>query len=300
VTALPSLPFTVRPQGGAMADNRRQKLQEHSARQSTGQTSAAAGQAGQAGVSEAAPTESAVEASPTSETVAADAAQAAAQAAPESVPGGPESTESSTEFGAPAAQEAPAEEAAALDDEALKRILKAVGSKFIPANLDRDGLRADIQLAAWWWMQITGEKSGLARLRLRRLQDIRRAAEELKRLLEEDAQSGLALSKYPFTGSDPPTILNQLINYANRVLEPLDGTQTWPKGSAFDWVMGSLMETYSRYFQRKAGISRLGRKVKGPFIRFAEAALRELKIFNDGTAYSRETIARAVTALKRL
>jgi hypothetical protein len=104
-----------------MADNRRQKLQEHSARQSTGQTSAAAGQAGHAGVSEAAPTESAVEASPTAETVAAEAAQAAAQAAPESVsefgqfgvPGGPESTESSTEFGAPAAQEAPADEAAA-------------------------------------------------------------------------------------------------------------------------------------------------------------------------------------------
>jgi hypothetical protein len=64
---------------------------------------------------------SAVEASPTAETVAAEAAQAAAQAAPESVsefgqfgvPGGPESTESSTEFGAPAAQEAPADEAAA-------------------------------------------------------------------------------------------------------------------------------------------------------------------------------------------
>jgi hypothetical protein len=283
-----------------MADNRRQKLQEHSARQSTGQTSAAAGQAGQAGVSEAAPTESAVEASPTAETVAAEAAQAAAQAAPESVPGGPESTESSTEFGAPAAQEAPAEEAAALDDEALKRILKAVGSKFIPANLDRDGLRADIQLAAWWWKQITGEKNQPARLR--RLQDIRQAAEDLKRLLEEDAQSGLALSKYPFTGSDPPTILNQLINYANRVLEPLDGTQSWPKGSAFDWVMGSLMETYSRYFQRKAGISRLplDGTVNGPFIRFAEAALRELKIFNDGKPYSRETMARAVTALKRL
>jgi hypothetical protein len=228
---------------------------------------------------------------------AAEAAQLAAQAAPESVPGGLESTESSTE--------APAEEAAAPDDQALKRILKAVGSKFIPANLDRDGLRADIQLAAWWWMQITGEKSRLAKLRLRRLQDIRRAAEDLKRLLEEDAQCGLELSKYPFTGSDPLRTLNQLINFANRVLEPLDGTQTRPvrvKGSAFDWVMASLMETYSRYFQRKAGISRLtlDGKVNGPFIRFAEAALRDLKIFNDGKPYSRETIARAVTALKRL
>jgi hypothetical protein len=76
-----------------------------------------------------------------------------------------------------------------MDDEALTRILDAVGSKFIPANLDRDGLRADIQLAAWWWMQITGEKKQPARLR--RLQDIRRAAEDLKRLLEEDAQAGL-------------------------------------------------------------------------------------------------------------
>jgi hypothetical protein len=186
-----------------------------------------------------------------------------------------------------------------MDEEALTRILDAVGSKFIPADLDRDGLRADIQLAVSWWRQITGEKNRTTRLRP--LKDIRRAAEDLKRLLEEDVQSGLALSKYPFTGSDPLTILHQLINYVNRVLEPLDGTRTGLvplKGSAFDWVMGSLMETYSKYFQRKAGISRLRGKVNGPFIRFADAALRELEIFNDGKPYSRETIARAVTALK--
>jgi hypothetical protein len=187
-----------------------------------------------------------------------------------------------------------------MDDDALTRILDAVGSKFIPANLDLDGLRADMQLAAWWWMQITGEKKQPARLH--RLQDIRRAAEDLKRLLEEDAQSGLALSKYPFTGSDPLTVLNQLTNYVNRVLEPPDGVRTRPvplKGSALHWAILSLMEPYSKYFRRKAGISRLGGKVYGPFIRFADAALRELKIFNDGKPYSRETIARAVTALKQ-
>ena len=189
-----------------------------------------------------------------------------------------------------------------MDDEALTRILDVVGSRFIPANLDRDGLRVDIQLAAMWWMQITGEKKQPARLR--RLQDIRRAAENLKRLLEEDAQSGLALSKDPFTGSDPLTMLNQLTNYVNRVLEPPeppDGMPTRPvplKGSAFDWAMLSLMELYSKYFRRKAGISRSGGKIDGPFIRFVDAALRELKIFNDGKPYSRETIARAVTALK--
>jgi hypothetical protein len=187
-----------------------------------------------------------------------------------------------------------------MEDEALTRILDAVGSKFIPANLDLDGLRTEIQLAAWWWMQITGEKKQPARLR--RLQDIRRAAEELKRLLEEDAQSGLALSKYPFTGSDPLTVLNQLIDYVNRVLEPRDdGMQPVPlKGSAFEWAMRSLMDAYSEHIRREPGISRdLEGKVDGPFIRFADASLRELKIFNDGEPYSRETIARAVTALKR-
>jgi hypothetical protein len=186
-----------------------------------------------------------------------------------------------------------------MDDEALTRILDAVGSKFIPANLDRDELRADIQLAALWWMQITGQKNQPARLHW--LQDIRRTAEDLKRLLEEDAQSGLALSKYPFTGSDPLTVLNQLTNYVNRVLEPLDGMQTRPvplKGSAFDWAVSSLMDTYTKHFRRKAAFSRTGGKVAGPFIRFADAALRELKIFNDGKPYSRETIARTVTALK--
>jgi hypothetical protein len=210
-----------------------------------------------------------------------------------------------------------------MDDEALTRILDAVGSKFIPANLDRDELRADIQLAALGWMQITGQKNQPARLR--RLQDIRRTAEDLKHLLEEDAQSGLVLSKYPFTGSDPLTVLNQLTNYVNRVLEPLDGNvlgrlvprpllaanvtssgalaemtvvRTPLKGSAFDWAVSSLMDTYTKYFRRKAAFSRTGGEVAGPFIRFADAALRELKIFNDGKPYSCETIARAVTALK--
>ena len=186
-----------------------------------------------------------------------------------------------------------------MDDEALTRILDAVGSKFIPANLDRDELRADVQLAAWWWMQITGQKNQPARLRP--LQDICRGAEDLKRLLEEDAQSGLALSTYPFTGSDPLTVLNQLTNYVNRLLEPLDEMRTQPvplKGSAFDWAVSSLMDTYTKYFRRKAAFSRTGGEVAGPFIRFADAALRELKIFNDGKPYSRETIARAVTVLK--
>jgi hypothetical protein len=198
-----------------------------------------------------------------------------------------------------------------MDDEALTRILDAVGSKFIPANLDRDGLRADLQFAAMSWMQITGEKNPPARLR--RLPDIRWAAEDLKGSLEEDAQSGLGLSKYPFTGSDPLTVLNELTSYVNRVLEPpeqgwgrvmagtrLAGTRPVPlKGSAFDWAIGSLMESYSRYLQRNAGTSLTGGKVGGPFIRFAEAALRELKIFNDGKPYSRATIARTVTNLRK-
>ena len=40
----------------------------------------------------------------------------------------------------------------------------------------------------------------------------------------------------------------------NRVLEPLDGMRTWPvplKGSAFDWAVSSLMDTYTEYFRRK-------------------------------------------------
>ena len=165
----------------------------------------------------------------------------------------------------------------------------------------RDGLCVDISWRPCGAMRFHAKKQPA---RLRRLQDIRRAAEDLKRLLEEDAQSGLALSKYPFTGSDPLTMLNQLTNYVNRVLEPPeppDGMPTRPvplKGSAFDWAMLSLMELYSKYFRRKAGISRFGGKIDGPFIRFVDAALRELKIFNDGKPYSRETIARAVTALK--
>ena len=163
----------------------------------------------------------------------------------------------------------------AMDDEALTRILDAVGSKFVPADLDRDGLRADIQLTAWWWMQITGEKNQPAKLR--GLQDIRRAAEDLKRLLEADDQSGLALSKYPFTGSDPLTVLNQLTNYVDRVLEWCNGdAKTRPfriRGSAFEWAMQSLMELYPKYFRRKPGISRLGDKIDGPAC-FSRAASR--------------------------
>src|SRR5262249_49172793 len=75
--------------------------------------------------------------------------------------------------------------------------------------------------------------------------------------------------------------------------------------STKEWLAGKkLPEIFERHFLKRAGISRDSdakggpRKADGPYIRFAVAALQELKITNGGVPYSGETIARALTDVR--
>jgi len=70
--------------------------------------------------------------------------------------------------------------------------------------------------------------------------------------------------------------------------------------SAFDWLVGVRLATvYERHFGQPAGRSRMNNgQVGGPYIRFVQATLRELKILNRGKPYSRETIARSLSTAR--
>jgi hypothetical protein len=67
--------------------------------------------------------------------------------------------------------------------------------------------------------------------------------------------------------------------------------------SPFEWLVGNwLPEIYAHYFGIRAGLQRRrDGKLDGPFIRFAEKALVELRIMHRGRPYTREAIARALT-----
>lgn len=65
------------------------------------------------------------------------------------------------------------------------------------------------------------------------------------------------------------------------------------------FVANGLAKVFERHFERRAGSSRVSdQRIGGPYIRFAEAALKELGITNKGKPYSREAIARALTYVR--
>jgi hypothetical protein len=185
-----------------------------------------------------------------------------------------------------------------MDDDALSRILDAAGAKYVPKELDRAKLRTAIVLAG----VIRGTVSALKARPAEdgRLRDILDATESLKTLLQEDVQAQrLALWRYPLNERDPIAVLEAV---ARSVRGALDSSAAAPDGSAFDWAISALAIAYEEHIGRKAGASRHpeGGQPTGPFIRFAEAALRELKIFNTaGEPYSTEAIARACASGRR-
>lgn len=70
----------------------------------------------------------------------------------------------------------------------------------------------------------------------------------------------------------------------------------WKARSAFEWMAGHyLPELFRTHFGRKPTFHRRNNVPDGPAIRFIERALVELGITNRKRAYSRESIAKALT-----
>ena len=171
-----------------------------------------------------------------------------------------------------------------MNDDTLDRIIQAAGGA--PADLDRDQLRQDLD--ALRSLHHTGvDLRHQPTARRQRNADIIAAATHLIKLIEGD----LALLRYTHT-------LQRLIADAEKA-EPAALLKTLGVSnvSAFEnLVKMGLRSVFEQHFRETAGYTTDWKdgKVRGGFVDFAEAALTELGIDNDGTPYSRQSIAKAL------
>jgi hypothetical protein len=193
--------------------------------------------------------------------------------------------------------------------EGIGRILAETGNA--PANLDRQELLSDLDGTASLYRTGVDQRSAPAK-REQRYEEIIATAENLKSLLR---------SEYRFLRYLPA--LDRLIEDVHPVKETLDPahniltkkpTPDFPVPlatlldvghghvSAFENLVGLLVQTYEKHFKpEEAGYTKVpdSLEVRGPFINFAEATLRELKITKtSGEPYKRKTIADALTTYR--
>jgi hypothetical protein len=175
-----------------------------------------------------------------------------------------------------------------LDDAAVGRILAAVGT--VPADLDRDGLRTDLESAASLYR--TG-----ADVRVQpatRKKDVLRMIARVKSL-KSDLGDDLRYLRHK-------KALDHLIDELNSEFPPkLTRLLSLNRGSAFDNLVGKwLRHTFERHFRTDATPgsrnSNTGVISGSPFVDFVQAALKELQITNkNGKPYSRNSIHVAAT-----
>ena len=196
-----------------------------------------------------------------------------------------------------------------LDDESVNRIFAAVGHLPIPPDLDSDPIFHQLrkwlmrQYLIWcpyWYREaVKLSSSKLEKNQIRRLNEVRRAADKLNDLLSDS--EGLSLGFAPRITPMIEAIDRQLASVTDSKGPDLAYRDSFRKRSAFEWFIGQhLPLVFQHIFCQPAGISRGARpQPDGPYIRFAESALRELQITNRGHFYSRESIARALSDARK-
>jgi hypothetical protein len=201
-----------------------------------------------------------------------------------------------------------------VEPEAVTRIVDQVGSKYTPSNLDRQGLRHDLGWAGTWY----GTRVSLRdeAKRDRRIEAALKAAKRFQQKLAKLEYGDLPqileyLPKTDRLKEDSPFVkkLQRFIAQADAALKtPRD--PGWAKDSVaqlakelhlgerspLEWLAGvELPKIFEKHFGRPARISRdKNGAVGGPFVRFAAAALKELKIQNKDKPFAAETIADAL------
>jgi hypothetical protein len=183
----------------------------------------------------------------------------------------------------------------------LDSVLRAVGEKFIPRDLDRAALIRCIELCERRYGDAVRFKSKRhERIEIRKLEMIRKAAKRLEQLLGD-----VDLRQWAIGLSEPPPpeetlTTKQLVEAIDRELKgqrerDRSYADTFKKFSPFDWlVCVYLPDVYELNFRKAPGIS-----VDSPYARFAESVLHELKILRrNGAPYKRATIARALSSAR--
>jgi hypothetical protein len=185
----------------------------------------------------------------------------------------------------------------ALTEGAVDRILAAVGEQYVLPELDREALRGDIESAAS--VHHTGEV-----LRVRphgREEEAKRVWTALQRG-EDLAFEYIAHHEALHLHRHIPALKNMIHafktdNEQRPHLHKVVSFKQQIPVSPFENLIGNLMRIFKTYFERDAGYSTPpgGGQPGGPFIRFAEAVLREV-----GLLYEIKSIASAVDKLRRV
>jgi len=193
----------------------------------------------------------------------------------------------------------------------VKTIISETGIKTVQ---DFARLGRDLAWARTWY----DTREALTDLpdRQAKISQIEKTARKLSSLLEDDeawAAKAISSALADINPKKATTVVRLIAaaakNYNKLIKQPAWGPEA-SKGisaelgmntlSAFDWLVGVRLATvYERHFGQPAGRSRMNNgQVGGPYIRFVQATLRELKILNRGKPYSRETIARSVSTAR--
>jgi hypothetical protein len=193
-----------------------------------------------------------------------------------------------------------------LDLAAVDRILAKIPADMV-LDLDRELLRERwrgwLERYRTMYLERGHMTTILSKPRERQLARIIVTAEDLKRLIEEELS-------VPWMITHLEAILRTLRmveERRNHFGDMENEMRSFYKEmgvdhlSPFEDIIGSLRRTFEFVFDADASYTRnpIDRSISGTFIDFAEAALKELKIPEKGNPYSRASIARALTKVKR-
>ena len=207
-----------------------------------------------------------------------------------------------------------------LDDNAVQRILDAVGSEVTSATLNKEDLAADLARLVAVYRRGHADR-GLAKDRKKRMTDILNGARQIIRASNNDVWSlisSIRKTKKSSHRASPTryqsnpyreelhTTMERLVEDIGHWFEPRLPPIPSPPGStwdarrsrsAFEKLVGDLAELFGKQFGLKATFHRResDNVPDSPFIRFVEQVLKEFRITHQRRHYSRESIAKALT-----
>jgi hypothetical protein len=217
-----------------------------------------------------------------------------------------------------------------LDDSGTRRIVSAVGARFVPQELKLEALRDDLRGCYLRWGSLTQLSSNkVARQRFQQFHAIAKRAGSLSTLLDNGVIGGWVREQIAMTfplkegapvrktaefrtdhgQPDPAPSFPGLLAGLHRLAESARYKAAYYSDFALYRLSRSPLEyfvanvlpiVFAHHFKREARFSRAsdGTETGGPYIRFACAALRELGITNKGKPYAPETIARALGGVR--
>jgi hypothetical protein len=187
-----------------------------------------------------------------------------------------------------------------VDEQALDRILAAVGKKFIPTELNRMALWTAIKQAAENKDNVDRFRSGpRTRAVVKSMKRIRKAADALATVIKENRDVTSLLADMSLRAQ---TTIKELIYCATHFELELSKISAVVRPrynripSAREWLAGvELPIIFEEFFNRKAGRSRIDGVPGGPTVHFIAAVMSEID-----SPLKRETIVRAMTTYSEL